>query len=120
MLKGKKSTGGKYHASRKKRKHEIPGIPRIVKLKQRKLKILRVRGGNIKPVLLGEDTANIISKNGKAKRAKIKNVLETPSDKFLARQNIIVKGALIDTELGKARVTNRPGQEGCVNAMLIE
>lgn len=120
MNKGRKITGGKYHANRKKKKYELAGIPRIVYLKPTKMKVLRVTGGHLKNVLLTCDVANIILKNGKTKKAKIKNVLETHSDRFLAKQNILVKGAIIDTEIGKAKVTNRPGQEGCVNAILVE
>ena len=51
---------------------------------------------------------------------EIKNVVETPSNKFLARQNIITKGTIVETELGKVRITNRPSQEGCINGILIE
>ncbi|MEM2426420.1 MAG: hypothetical protein QXE83_05420 [Archaeoglobaceae archaeon] len=32
----------------------------------------------------------------------------------------MTKGAIIQTEIGKAKVTNRPSQEGIINAVLIE
>lgn len=117
---GRKITGGRYHAYRKSKKYELEGIPRKVHLKARKMKTLKVRGGAEKNVLLACDVANILDKKGKAKKAKIKNVIETKANRFLARQNILVKGAIIDTELGKARITNRPGQEGSINAVLID
>jgi len=120
MNKGRKITGGRYHANRKKRKHELPGIPRIVKLRALKTKTIRGRGGNKRNVLLSIDIANVMDKKGKSKKVKITNVVETKSNRFLARQNILVKGAIIDTELGKARITNRPTQEGAVNAVLID
>ena len=66
-----------------------------------------MRGGDSKTFLLSSDTANLMIK-GKCKKVKIKNVLETPANKFLARQNILIKGAIIETEAGKARITNRP------------
>jgi small subunit ribosomal protein S8e len=119
MRLGKKVTGGRYHAARKKKKFELPGIPRVVKLRERKMKVLRTLGGNEKQVLLSSNIANVTNDKGKTKKTAIKNVIETPSNKFLARQNILVKGAIIETELGKARITNRPSQEGCVNAVLI-
>jgi len=59
-------------------------------------------------------------KTKKAKNVKIANVLETPANRFLARQNILVKSAIIETELGKARITNRPSQEGMVQAVLTD
>ena len=121
MAYGRKITGGKYHKLRKKKKHSLPGIERKVKLKETKQKLLRGLGGDKKKVLLSADEINIIDpKSKKAKKVKIKNVLETPSNRFLARQNILVKSAIIETELGKAKITNRPSQEGCVEGMLIE
>jgi small subunit ribosomal protein S8e len=119
MNKGRKRTGAKYHASRKSKKYELPGTPRIVKLREKKMKVLRTLGGNKKNVLLSCDIANVID-GKKSRKVKITNVIETKSNRFLARQNILVKGAIIDTEIGKARVTNRPGQEGSINAILIK
>ena len=120
MNKGRKITGGKYHANRKSKSAEAAGIPRIVKLREKKMKVLRTRGGNEKNVLLACDTANITDKKGKTKKAKITNVIETHANRFLARQNILIKGGIIDTELGKAKITNRPSQEGSVNAVLVD
>jgi small subunit ribosomal protein S8e len=120
-MKGRKISGGKYRSIRKKKLHEMPGKVRQVKLNKEKKKEMRVRGGDIKTVLLAADKVNIIDpKTKKCKRVLIKNVVETPSNRFLSRQNIITKGAIIDTELGKARVTNRPSQESIINAVLIE
>jgi small subunit ribosomal protein S8e len=31
----------------------------------------------------------------------------------------MVRGAIVETEKGRARVTSRPGQNGTVNAVLI-
>ena len=121
MKLGRKITGGKYKKISKKKKYALPGITRKVKLSETKKKTLRTRGGNKKTVLLREDQANIIDpETKKAKKVQIKNVLETPSNRFLARQNILVKSAVIETELGKARITNRPSQEGNVQAVLIK
>lgn len=120
MKAGKKITGGRYHRRRKKRLHEKHGQPRQVKLGVEKKKILKGRGNRRKTVVLSTSIANVTDKSGKTKKAQIKNVLETPSNKFLARQNILVKSAIIETELGKARITNRPSQEGSVHAVLIE
>jgi small subunit ribosomal protein S8e len=120
MVKGRKVTGGKYHESRKKKKHSLKRDIRKVKLSETKQKTIRERGGKTKKVLLASNIANIINpKTKKATKAKISNVLETPANRFLARQNILVKSAIIETELGKAKITNRPSQEGMVQAVLI-
>ena len=121
MRKGRKISGGKYHKQKKKKKYELVRQPRIVKLGKEKRKKIRTRGGNLKIVLLSTDIVNIFNeKTKKAKKIKIKNVLETPSNRFLARQNILMKGAIIATEIGTAKITNRPGQEGSVQAVLIK
>ena len=42
MRKGRKSTGGKYHKQKKKKKYELDGQPRIIKLgEEKKKKILK-------------------------------------------------------------------------------
>lgn len=120
MKTGRKISGGKYHKQKKKRLYERKGQPRTAKLGPEKKKMLRVRAGKKKVILLSADVANVKDKTGKTQKVKIKNVLETPSNRFLARQNILVKSAIIETELGKARITNRPSQEGNVQAVLIE
>ena len=121
MAKGRKITGGKYKFFRKKKKYEIAGIERKVKLGKTKQKLIRGIGGNKRAVLLSSEFANVYDKETKkSKKVKIKNVLETPSNRFLARQNILVKSAIIETEIGKARITNRPSQEGMVQAVLIK
>jgi small subunit ribosomal protein S8e len=118
---GRKISGGRYKKQRKKKHYEEPGKPRVVKLGKNKKKKMRMRGGDHKEVLLSCNEVNIIDvKTKKAVKSKIKNVLETPAKKFLARQNILIKGAIIDTELGKARITNRPGQEGIIQAVLLK
>ena len=118
--KGRKISGGKYVKARKKKAYEAAGQKRTVrKNDEDRRKIQRTRGGGKKVVMLQASVVNVKAKN-KTTKTKIKNVLETPSNKFLARQNIITKGTILETELGKVRVTNRPTQEGVVNGILVE
>jgi small subunit ribosomal protein S8e len=118
---GRKITGGKYKIFSKRKKYAIPGIPRKVKLRETKIKVIRGLGGNKKTVLLSSNSVNLMDpETKKTKKVKIKNVIETPANKFLARQNILIKSAIIETDLGKARITNRPGQEGQINAILLK
>ena len=70
--------------------------------------------------LLRCEYANIADpKSGTTKTAKIITVRKNPANPFYARRNITTKGAIIETELGDAVVTSRPGQDGIVNAVLI-
>ena len=118
---GRKISGGKYHRIRKKRLHDLTRQERQVTLKETKRKKLRTRGGNNITVLLNANIANVLNpKTKKTQKAEIKNVLETPQNVFLSRQNRLMKSAIVETTLGKARITNRPSQEGHVNAILIE
>ena len=119
MKTGRKASGGKYKKPKKKKLTGRQGQARIVKIGEKKTKILQTRGGNEKLISFLNNIANVIT-GKKTQKTAIKNVLETPSNVFLARQNIIVKGAIIETELGKAKVTNRPSQEGTIQAKLIE
>lgn len=84
----------------------------------RRIKRVRIRGGSAKVKLISALFANVLTSSG-YKKAKITGVAESKDNRNFARLGIITKGAIINTELGKARVTNRPGQEGTVNALLL-
>ena len=79
---------------------------------------MRVRGGNTKIKLKKVTHANIGTPNG-IKRSKIVKVVKSNTAAY-TKQNIIVKGTLVQTEIGLAKVTSRPGQDGVVNAKLVE
>jgi len=119
MKLGIKISGGKYIHRRKKKSYEIAGQKRIVKLGEEKRRVKNTRGGNKKRFLLRAKFVNVII-DDKIKKLEIKNVEETPSNRFLARQNIITKGTIISTEAGKVKVTNRPSQEGVTNGILLK
>ncbi len=121
MKLGRKVSGGRYIKRAKKKKHSLPGQKKVVKLAEdEKKKTKRIKGGNKKTYLLKAKFVNIQEKGKKSKKIEIKNVLETPSNKFLARQNILTKGTIVQTEMGKVRITNRPTQEGLINGILVE
>ncbi len=119
MNKGRKISGGKYIRYRKKKVSDRLGQKRIVKLGAEKRKIKKVTGGNRKIVLFGAKFVSVQEK-GKSKKLEIKNVIETPSNRFLARQNVITKGTIVLTDSGKVKVTNRPTQNGIVNGIFVE
>ncbi|MBS3118039.1 30S ribosomal protein S8e [Candidatus Woesearchaeota archaeon] len=116
----RKATGGRYIPFRKKRKEEKANLPTATKLKAKKVKFVRVRGGNLKHRLLGADQINLYDPKAKTYiKAKIEVVLENPANRHYPRRNILTKGTIVNTEKGKARITNRPGQENTVNAILL-
>ncbi len=118
----KKPTGGKIRRHRGKRKYELGRPPTLTRLaKEEARKIIRVRGGNIKVRLVRAHYANVyVPGEKKTVKARIISIVETPPNRDYARRLIITKGAIIKTEVGVARVTSRPGQDGVVNAVLIE
>ncbi|MDI3544395.1 MAG: small subunit ribosomal protein S8e [Candidatus Woesearchaeota archaeon] len=116
----RKISGGKYKAFRKKRAYEKGNEPALTKLGKQKASVIRGRGGKTNRKLLSAEYANVINKEGKAKKVKILNVVETPANRNYRVRNIITKSAIIETEIGRAKVTSRPGQTGSIEAMLIE
>ncbi len=70
--------------------------------------------------LLRCEFANVADpRSGTTRTAKIIAVKSNPANPFFARRNVTTKGAVIETEIGDAIVTSRPGQDGIVNAKLI-
>lgn len=115
-----KETGKKYRPYRKKRLNELGSDPTFTKIGEKRLGVVRVKGGSSKRKLFSSNVANVFNqKTKKYEKAVIKTVLDNPADRNLVRRNIMTKGAIIDTDKGKARITSRPGQDGAVNAVLI-
>ncbi|MEM1541944.1 MAG: 30S ribosomal protein S8e [Ignisphaera sp.] len=118
----KKVSGGERRPHRDIRKYELGGYPTETLLSSRDIRIAdRCRGGNTKVRLKYVAYANVFDPTSKTyKRTRILSVIETPSNRDFARRGIIVKGAIIQTELGKAQVISRPGQDGVINAILLK
>ncbi|MEM5829851.1 MAG: 30S ribosomal protein S8e [Candidatus Aenigmatarchaeota archaeon] len=118
--KGRKETGGKIILARKKRKRELGNPPTFTKIGKEERKKYRTKGGGEKIKAFSVEFANVLDpKTNTTKKVKILDVLENPANPHFVRRKIVTKGAIIDTELGKAKVTSRPGQNGVVNAILI-
>lgn len=116
----RKVTGGRYKHVLKKEVNKA-SLATHTKLEERKVKISRSRSGEKKLRLLSENKVNVFdSKSKKSNVVKITNVVETPSNRHLVRRNIITKGAIVETEIGKVKITSRPGQEGTLNGILIK
>ncbi len=56
---------------------------------------------------------------GKTQKVEILRVTENLANVDYNRRGVITKGTIIETSLGKARVTSRPGRDGLVNALLM-
>jgi len=115
----RKRTGGRRRDFRKKKKHELGDQPTETRLGEATLKTVDARGNTTKVRAVRADSASV-SDGGEVVAAEIEDVVENPSNPNYARRNIITKGAVIETSEGQARVTSRPGQDGQINAVLVE
>lgn len=116
----RKQTGALYKDYRKKRQYEIGREPSFTKLGKERVQVIRTMGANRKLRILSSATANLYDPKSKSfKKAKIRTITDNPANRHFIRRNIMTKGSVIDTELGKARITSRPGQDGVINAVMI-
>ena len=116
----RKTSGGKKRAHRMKRKFEMGSFPAETTLGQLKRKTSRRHGGNVKVRLLRVKHANVSdASSGKTEKVEILRVMKNPANVDYDRRGVVTKGTIIETTLGMARVTSRPGQDGLVNSVLI-
>jgi small subunit ribosomal protein S8e len=116
----RKRTGGRRRSPRKKRRFESGSFPTETVVGQPKTKVDRRRGGNVKVRLVRTDWVNVSDPStGETKKVEIRRVLNSPSNVDYDRRGVMTKGTLLETPLGTARVTSRPGQSGVLNAILV-
>jgi small subunit ribosomal protein S8e len=116
----RKPSGGRLIKARGKRRFEVAPEDAETKLGEHTQKLIRTRAAGQKVKLLATSTINVMDKKtGKAKKAKIKTVTENPANIHYVRRNIITKGAVVDTDMGKVKITSRPGQSGALSGVLV-
>jgi len=119
-IKDSTPSGGRKKEHRGKKLYERGNHPTLPRIGARKLESLRMKGGERKIHQVQTDVVNLFDpKTKKFSKAAIKIVTSNPANRHFVRRNILTKGTLIETDKGKARITNRPGQEGQVVAVLI-
>ncbi|MEF8772504.1 30S ribosomal protein S8e [Halodesulfurarchaeum sp.] len=112
-------TGGRIHPHGNKKKHQLGSSPTETQFDDPSYKAVDARGNTTKIRALATDVTNV-TEDGETERVEIENVVNNPANPNYARRNIITKGAILETELGFARVTSRPGQTGQVNAIIVD
>ncbi|TGC08363.1 30S ribosomal protein S8e [Methanolobus halotolerans] len=113
-------TGAKIRAARGKRKFELGRESADTHVNETKRKNISTTGGNRKVRLLQCNVANVTDSQGKTRRSDIETVVGNAASEHYVRRNILTKGSVVKTALGNAKITSRPGQDGVVNAVLIE
>ena len=116
----RKLTGGKKRAYRTKKVYEAAGYPAETILGESKRKVSRTIGGNSKIKVLTEKFASVTDpKTNTTAKTEIVRVVSNGANVDYNRRGVITKGAKIETKLGLAQVTSRPGNDGVVNAVLV-
>jgi len=112
-------TGARLRPQNKKKKSKTGRSPRRQRSASRATALSTPAATSTRSAALSTDVANVATDDG-TERATIEDVTENGANPNYARRNIITKGAIIETDAGTARVTSRPGQNGQVNAVLVE
>lgn len=119
-LRKRKLTGGRKRAYRVKRNYEKGAFPAETILGETRRRSVRGKGGNIKVKILGTKFASVTNlKSGKTEKTEILRVVKNAANVDYDRRGVITKGAEIETSIGLARVTSRPGNHGVINAVLL-
>ena len=117
----RKPSGGRKVKARGKRSTEISTVKQLALIGESKTKIYRRTGGNTLVRVLAANKVSINDpKTGKTSLGTIENVVENESDPNYVRRNVLVKGAIIETDKGRVKITSRPGKDGVINGILVE
>jgi small subunit ribosomal protein S8e len=120
----RKPTGGRLkrpNRYRGKRRTEIASEKQFATIGPPHRKVYRKRSGLRTVRILSDNIVNVNDpKKGVTKKANMVTVVESPADVNYVRRNIITKGTVVETDIGKVRLTSRPGKDGVLNGVLIE
>ena len=117
----RKSTGGRFKDTVTKRLAQKGSHAAHTKVAEMHQKTVPAKGGSHKVKLFAANKLNLYDpKSKKYSTETITSVSDNAADRHFVRHNILTRGAVVATSKGKAKITNRPGQEGMLNAVLLE
>lgn len=117
----RKSSGSRYITARTKKHWEMGSRPTLPTIAEKKGKIIRTKGGGFKVRVMAATLINVLDPaTKKAMQATMKYVTENPANRHYVRTNALTKGAIVETDKGRVRITSRPAQDGCVNGVLAK
>ena len=112
-------SGGRRIKRRDKKLAHVGGVFTATRVDTKNIQeTYRGRGAVKKVKLKRAAFVNVVNKEGKIAKTKIISVIESVNPEYV-RSKIITRGCVITTDLGKVRVTNRVGQDGVVNGVLV-
>ncbi len=116
----RKLTGGKRKNYKAKRSYELGGEATLTEFGTFQKKLVKGHGNTRKVKLLNVEYSNVTDpRSGTTIRSPILRVVRNPVNIDYNRRKIITKSTIIETELGSAIVTSRPGQDGVINSTLV-
>ena len=119
-LRKRKRSGGKKRVYRSKKLYEAGGYPAETILGEPRRKVAKGIGGNTKIKVLSDKFASVTDPASRTtQKTEIVRVVRNGANVDFNRRGVITKGAEIETALGLAKVTSRPGNDGIINAILI-
>jgi len=117
----RKPSGGKYHHAKPKKKMHVGRTPALTRVGKTKVTKVKALGNNIKLRALSLDYVNVYdSKKKKTVKAVVEDVMLNPANRHYIRMDVITRGAILKTNKGFVKVTNRPGQDGIANGVFTE
>lgn len=117
----RRPSGARSRRNKNKRNSEFGRNPAETRIGDEIKKEIVARGNCTKTRATVAKRINVIDpKDNSSKNVEMLTVLENGANSHFVRRNIITKGAIVETEIGKAKITSRPGQKGIVNGVLIE
>ncbi|RAP47513.1 MAG: 30S ribosomal protein S8e [Methanosphaera sp. rholeuAM74] len=117
----RKPSGARSRRNRNKRNAEFGREAAETRIGEEVKKEIVTRGNGRKIRATVANKINVIDPNDNSSQSvEIKTVLENSANSHFVRRNIVTKGAIVETEIGKVKITSRPGQNGIVNGVLVE
>lgn len=117
----RKPSGARYKKTVTKRLSQKGNVATLTTVGEKRVKSNRTNGGGQKNKLLSVNKINVLDASKKKHvQATIKTVVESSANRHFVRRNILTKGSVVETDIGNVRVTNRPGQEGGLNGVLVQ
>jgi small subunit ribosomal protein S8e len=120
-LRKRKETGGKRRPYRGRKASEADDYAFETAVGEMASDPKRSRGGKWKFGLRQANKANVFDPStNRTVKAEIVRVTANPANREYERRGVITRGATIETDLGSAKVTSKPSDDGVVNAVLIK
>ncbi len=117
----RKISGGLRKKSMGKKQKFLARPPAETHIGEPKKKKVRTLGGNFKIKNLRANRINVLDKStNKTQNVAIKGLDFNPASRDFTRRKIITKGAIVMTDLGKVKVTSRPGNDSVINGILLK